>query len=93
MSEIYIRVTAPEGRRTPVHPIDGSAPGGGLLYVIAGETRRVRWSQSTRRAVGNGDLIPCDAAGHQLPVAAAVCPEDIEGGPIVLPAPAEKGSK
>jgi hypothetical protein len=58
----HITVTAPEGRKTPIHPMDGAEPGNALLHVEPGTTARVRYSAEVRRSIARGDLIPVDAA-------------------------------
>jgi hypothetical protein len=83
----YITVTAPPGRQTPVHKSDGvEFGGGGLLYVIAGQVVRVRYakSQTIRRSIGRGDLIPCDMNGAACGVELAAAPEELPDGRIVL---------
>lgn len=67
----FITVTAPEGRKTPVHEADGVEPGGGLLYVTVDDVARVAYSQTTIRSVNRGDLIPCDTDGKHVDSAAA----------------------
>jgi hypothetical protein len=77
----HVTVTAPEGKRTPIHPDDGVEPGGAQLHVVAPNVYRVRYSQAIRRACGRGDLIPCDANG--APVASlelAAAPDDLKAG-------------
>lgn len=64
--ERYVRVTAPEGRHTPIHEDDGVDIGGLPLFVEPGVIRRVRWSQTTRRSKNRGDLILCDMDGKQV---------------------------
>lgn len=54
----YITVTAPKGRKAPIHPSDGSDPEGGLLFVTDERVCRVRYSGDVRRALRDGDLIP-----------------------------------
>lgn len=73
----HITVTAPDGRRTPIHSDDGVEPGGGQLYITAGSVRRVRYSQAIRRAINRGDLVPCDANGAQCAIALAAAPDDL----------------
>lgn len=82
----HIRVTAPPGRLTPIHPSDGYSPEGGQLTAQPGTIIRVRWSQSVRRAVTRGDLVPCDMNGARVELALASCPVDLDGGRIILPA-------
>lgn len=59
----HVTVTAPEGRLTPIHPEDGVGIAGAALRIGPGEVCRVRWSQTTIRAVRRGDLILCTAEG------------------------------
>lgn len=80
----HITVTAPKGKRTPVHPADGVEPGGALLCVVEGEIRRVRYSQTTRRSVARGDLIPCDMNGAAVGVALAAAPDELPGGRVSI---------
>lgn len=90
----HVTVTAPEGRRTPVHRDDGVEPGGGQLVVTHEAVRRVRWSQTTMRSRGRGDLILCNMDGGPVDsVDLAAAPEDFpaDGKPIVKPA--KKGAK
>lgn len=63
----YITVTAPPDRVTPIHKDDGQEHSGAQLRVIAGRVSRVRYSQTTRRAIGRGDLIPCNMSGAAVP--------------------------
>jgi len=55
--DVFVYVTAPEGRRTPIHRDDGREPGNKQLHVLPGTVSRVRWSQHTRRAAGRIDLV------------------------------------
>lgn len=73
----HITVTAPPGRRTPIHPSDGVRPGGGALYVEHGCVERVRYSQTVRRSLGRGDLISCDLNGAPVTVTLAAAPMEI----------------
>jgi len=94
----HITVTAPPGVTAPIHPSDGHEPGGGQLRVTYDVVARVRYagSQSIRRAIARGDLIPCNMDGG--PVASvdlAACPEEHPEGakrpkPAAKPAPARK---
>lgn len=80
----HITVTAPPDRVTPIHEADGIMPGGGQLRVTAAFVDRVRYSQSVRRAIARGDLIPCDMSGSAVPSAhLAASPEELSGGRIV----------
>lgn len=73
----HITVTAPPDRVTPIHKDDGSAPGGVQLRVTAASVDRVRYSQSVRRAIARGDLIPCNMSGAAVPsIDLAAAPED-----------------
>ena len=77
----HVTVTAPDGRLTPIHPDDGVGLGGAPLRVTSETVARVRWSQTTRRAVARGDLLLCDAAGK--PVTGphdAAAPDDLGAG-------------
>lgn len=79
----YVRVTAPEGRRTPIHEDDGVDVGAVMLYVEPGSIRRVRWSQTVRRARNRGDLILCDMNGNRVDtVDLAEQVEDLPGGKL-----------
>lgn len=78
MPPTHITVTAPEGRLVPIHPSDGTDPSGMLLHVEAGTVCRVRYSQSTRRAINRGDLIPCSLEGRPVDVDAADCPKALD---------------
>lgn len=82
----FITVTAPQGKRTPIHHLDGAEPGGGLLCVEAGQAVRVRYagSQSIRRSIARGDLIPCDMNGAAVGVALAAAPDELPGGRVVI---------
>lgn len=77
----HITVTAPPDRVTPIHKDDGQEPSGAQLRVIAGRVARVRYSQTTRRAIARGDLIACNMSG------AAVASVDLAAAPDELPAP------
>jgi len=75
----HITVTAPPGRLTPIHPNDGTDPGGHPTKAVAGVVKRVRFSQTIRRAIARGDLIPCDLdAGAVSGPSAAAAPDDLE---------------
>lgn len=87
----HITVTAPAGKRTPVHSADGVEPGGAVLYVTDDVIARVRYSQTTRRSINRGDLIPCDMNGAAVGVALAAAPADLPGGKV--PRPAAKTGK
>lgn len=84
-SATHIFVTCPEGRLAPVHKDDGIEPGGGVMYVRPGEVRRVRYwledgrtSQTTRRAVGRGDLVLCNMDGAPVDsYEAAAAPDEL----------------
>lgn len=79
----HITVTAPEGRKTPIHPNDGTDPDSPtLLFVEAGHVAKVRYSSDIRRSINRGDLIPCDLEGHTVDVAKAEAPEEFDGGRI-----------
>src|SRR5262249_30685076 len=83
----HITVTAPAGRLTPIHRQDGAEPGGGLLFASEGAVVRGRYagSQSVRRAIARGDLIPCDMNGASVASAElAAAPDELPGGRIVL---------
>lgn len=86
MTPAYITVTAPSGRRTPIHHEDGTEPGGGQLCVVAGEIIRVRYagSQTIRRSIGRGDLIPCDMNGAAVGVALAASADELPGGRVII---------
>ena len=78
----HITVTAPSDRVTPIHKDDGIEPSGAQLRVRAGFVARVRYSQSVRRAIGRGDLIPCNMAGAAVPsVTLAAAADDFAAGP------------
>jgi hypothetical protein len=80
----HITVTAPPDRVTPIHKDDGIAPNGAQLRVTAGRVARVRYSQSVRRAIARGDLIPCNMSGAAVPsVDLAAAPDEAP----VVPAP------
>jgi hypothetical protein len=59
----HIMVTALPDRVTPIHKDDGIEPTGAQLRVTAGRVERVRYSQSIRRSIARGDLIPCNMSG------------------------------
>lgn len=81
----HITVTAPTGKVTPIHESDGIAPGGVQLRVTAEAVERVRYSQSVRRAIGRGDLIPCNMSGAAVPsIDLAAAPDDLPGGSIAI---------
>lgn len=88
----HITVTAPAGVTTPIHPTDGHEPGGGQLRITSDVVARVRYagSQSIRRAIARGDLVPCNMDG--APVASvdlAWCPEEPPQGGKWPKAPAK----
>lgn len=91
----YITVTAPSGRLTPIHKLDGIEPGGGLLYARPGEIIRVRCakSQAIRRSIGRGDLIPCDMNGAAVGVELAASAEELPDGRVIIPVKAGKVGK
>lgn len=85
----HITVTAPSDRVTPIHEADGITPGGGQLRVRAGVVARVRLSQSVRRSVARGDLIPCNMSGTAVPsIDLAAAPEELSAlpGPVATKA-------
>lgn len=84
----HINVTSPPGRLTPIHSDDGAEPGGGIMYVEPGTVRRVRYSQTTRRALRRGDLIACDMNGAETTVTLAAAPHDLAGASSVEVPPA-----
>jgi hypothetical protein len=59
----HITVTAPPGRRTPVHDKDGVEPGGGQLFVTEDDVARIQYSQTTIRSINRGDLVACNMDG------------------------------
>lgn len=61
--DVFVYVTVPEGRRTPIHKDDGKEPGGKQLHVLSGTVSRVKWSQNTRRSVNRHDLVLCKRDG------------------------------
>lgn len=78
----HITVTAPPDRVTPIHEADGITPGGGQLRVRAGVVARVRYSQSVRRSIARGDLIPCNMSGAAAPsIDLADAPEELSARP------------
>ncbi len=78
----HITVTAPEGRVAPIHADDWCGPGGEPPAVRHGVVCRVKYSQTVRRAIARGDLIPCDMDGKRAASAnAASAPRDIERKP------------
>lgn len=85
MPPTHILVTAPKGRKCPIHPSDGS-DAGGLLFVEHGEgeaprVTRVKYSQDIRRAIGDGDLIPSKLDGTPAKdLDEAACPEPLPSG-------------
>ena len=97
MPPTHILVTAPEGRKCPIHPSGGSDVGG-LLYVEHGRVTRVKYDQDLRRSIARGDLIPCKLDGS--PISTLVEAEPLQsGGPHVTeddrkaaPAKAREGS-
>lgn len=82
MNPTHIFVTAPEGRKTPISPTDGSDARGVLLCVEAGTVCRVRYSQEVRRAIARGDLFACTFDGKRVitvtDVASAAAPKPLE---------------
>jgi hypothetical protein len=83
----HVTVIAPPERRTPVDAADGVEPGGGPLYVTADEVRRIKYSHTTIRSIGRGDLILCNMDGE--PVASvdlAAAPVELEGGRLPVKA-------
>lgn len=59
----HIFVTAAAGRTVPVHPSHASAPGGALLLCVEGKVYRLPYNTDVRRAIADGDLIPCTSDG------------------------------
>lgn len=87
----HVTVTAPEGRRTPIHPNDGTEPGGGQLYSTAEFVDRVAYSSTTIRAISRGDLVLCDLNGARVPsVELASAPTEIDGGRVRVRVPERK---
>lgn len=82
----FITVTAPPGRRTPIHRDDGAEPGGAQLCAVEGEIIRVRYakSQSIRRSIARGDLIPCDMNGAAVDINIASCPKELPDGRVAI---------
>lgn len=87
MPPTHITVTAPEGRKTPIHPNDGSDPESPtLMFVEHGTIARVKYSADVRRAIARGDLIAVDGDGaHTTDLEKASAPKamqafDIETG-------------
>ncbi len=81
----HVTVTAPEGRHTPVNSSDGVEPGGAQLYVTSAHVCRVKYSHTTIRSIGRGDLILCDMNGNRVASAElAAAPEEIAGNKIVI---------
>lgn len=77
----HITVTAPEGRKTPIHTNDGTDPSGHQLTVEKGRIAKVRYSQDVRRSINRGDLIPCDLTGKRVEsIDDAEAPVDFEHG-------------
>lgn len=79
----HITVTAPSGVLVPIHPDDGTGPGGVQLRASSEIVIRVRYagSQSVRRAIARGDLIPCDMDGAAVASAhLAACPAEPAAG-------------
>lgn len=90
----HITVTAPPGVTAPIHPTDGHEPGGGQLRVTCHMVARVRYagSQSIRRAIARGDLVPCNMDGGLVAsVDLAACTEEPAHGHR-WPKPAGKSS-
>jgi hypothetical protein len=82
----HITVTAPPDRVTPIHKDDAIEPGGGQMRVTAAVVARVRYrgSQSVRRSIARGDLIPCNMSGAAVPsIDLAAAPNELEGGSMV----------
>lgn len=73
----HISVTAAAGRKPPIHSDDGREPGGGLLLADEDSVIRVRYSQAIRRAIGRGDLVPCNMDGAPCTVALAAAPAEL----------------
>lgn len=87
----HVTVTAPLGRRTPVHSEDGVEPGGGPLYVTHEHVDRVRYSHTTLRSIGRGDLVLCNMDGNPVDSwELAAAPEELPGGRKAI---ATKGGK
>lgn len=85
----HITVTAPPDRVTPIHKDDGYAPGGVQLRVTSAFVDRVRYSQSVRRSIARGDLIPCNMSGAGVPsLHLAAAPAELPGGRIEIRAAA-----
>lgn len=80
----HITVTAPAGRITPIHSRDGGSITGTQPQVVAGEVHRVRYSQDVRRAIGRGDLIPCDMNGARVGIELAAAPDDLPGYKVTI---------
>jgi len=80
----HITVSAPSGRRTPIHTSDGAEPGGGQLYAEPGWVCRVRYSQTVRRALDRNDLFACTMDGAPVTVTLAAAPTDLPGGKVAI---------
>ncbi|HEX6022554.1 MAG TPA: hypothetical protein VFZ00_11205 [Solirubrobacter sp.] len=90
----HITVTTPPDRVTPIHKDDGAAPGGVQLRASAAFVDRVRYSQSVRRSIARGDLIPCNMSGAAVPsIDLAAAPEELPGGRIERKPAAQQPAK
>jgi hypothetical protein len=86
---VFITVTAPAGRMTPIHERDGREPNGSQLRVEHGTVCRVRASQTVMRSVMRGDLLLCRVDGTLVTALAdAIAPESMETHKINLSKPA-----
>lgn len=77
----HITVTAPPGRVTPIHHLDGRGP------AEAGVIIRVRFagSHTIRRSIARGDLIPCTMAGSVAPsIELAAAPDELPEPRLVI---------
>lgn len=82
----HVTVTAPEGRRTPVNADDGVEPGGGQMFVTSAHVCRVRYTHTTIRSIGRGDLVLCNMDGSPVvSVDLASAPDELPGYRITLP--------
>lgn len=91
----HITVTAPAGRTTPINKRDGVTIDGTQLQITSGVGYRVRYSQDVRRAIGRGDLMPCDMDGAPCGVELAAAPEALPDHSIKIaarPPAAKKGT-
>lgn len=90
----FIYGTAPEGRKTPIAPSDGTDPAtGGILMLEPGRVTRIAYSQDVRRAIARGDILTCNMEGATVSLEGADAPDALDNGPHVSEADHENADK